>query len=120
MASTQIEMTVPATPGNVSILRTMAGDLAASSGLPYDRWEDLELAVDELATLILGSAPVEMRCVLRSTDGGVAVDIASIGPARRVDRDELAELVLAGVATEVNLMLEADPPRGTVVVPARL
>lgn len=118
MASTQIELTIPATPGNVSILRTMAGDLAASSDLPYDRWEDLELAVDELATLILGSAPVEIRCVLLPTGGGVAVEMASIGPGRRVDRDELAELVLAGVATDVNLMLDADQPRGTVVVPA--
>lgn len=118
MGPTQIELMLPATAANVSVLRTMAGDVAASADLPYDRWEDLELGVDELSTLMLRSAPAALRCVVRTTDVGVAVEIESIAPDRAVDRDELAELVLSGVATEVILLLDAEPPRGTFVVRA--
>ncbi len=118
MAPAQIELVLPARPENVAILRTMAGDLAASRNLPYDRWEDLELAVDELSTLLLRSLPAAMRCVLRATDVGIAVEMASVEPSRSADGDELAELVLSGIATDVELVLDADPPRGAVVVPA--
>lgn len=94
----------------------MAGDAAASSGMSFDRWEDLELAVDELASLLLQAAPEALQCVLRPTAEGVAVEMSAIGPDHAPVRDELAELVLAGVTAELTLSLEADPPQGAFLV----
>ena len=116
MTPSQIELTLPGQPDNAVVLRTMAGDAAATAGLSYDRWEDLELAVDELTTLLLRAVPAAIRCVLRPAPDGVAVEMSAIEPRGDVPHDQLAELVLAGVTAELVLSFTADPPHGSFVV----
>jgi hypothetical protein len=95
----------------------MAGDAAAASGLSYDRWQDLELAVDELAALLLGGQPIAIDCVLRPSDRGVSVEMSAVDASRPVPSDELSELVLGGTTSALTLSLDADPPSGGFSIP---
>lgn len=112
-------VTVPAGADSVRVLRVMAADAAAVADLDFDRYSDLELAVDEAAGLLLRSLASEVCCTLTPTPARVEVHL--VAREATVDRepDELAVLVLESVTDELDLQLQLPDPSIRLVVAVR-
>lgn len=94
------ELTVPARPESVRVLRLIAADAAAAAELGFDRYSDLELAVDEAAALLLPLAPTALACRIESRAGRVDVTMSANHPSHSgadFADDELATVVLGTV-----------------------
>jgi histidine kinase-like protein len=72
MGSTNhIVVSGPAHPETLSVLRSVAASVGARADLPYERIEELRIAVDEAATLALRAGDAsELRLTLDLTDPG--------------------------------------------------
>lgn len=113
----RVELTVPADPAYLTVLRTACAGLAARMDLTLDEIEDLRIAVDEACALLLhteegtaGQAGQSATAVLISDDVLAAVfdigeDVLAVrvsGPARRLpERSSFAWAVLEALAGEV-------------------
>src|ERR1041384_5400605 len=82
--STDVKLTLPARPENVSVIRHVLGAFAEASRLPDDLVEDLRLAVTEACTNVVRHAspadvpgPVEIAIV--PTDDFVSVVVSDHG-----------------------------------------
>jgi serine/threonine-protein kinase RsbW len=75
--SSTIRLTVPASPAWVVLARTTATACCARLDFDVDRLEDVRLAVDEVATLLIAQAVAgsELACAFTSHDDG-RLDIA--------------------------------------------
>jgi serine/threonine-protein kinase RsbW len=69
-----MQISVPAIPGSIDILRSVAAAVAGHTPLGYDRVDDLRLAVSEGAARLI-RASAERGTILAS----VTVDAATIG-----------------------------------------
>lgn len=104
-----VEVTVPADPAYVSVLRAVTASLAARHDLTLDEIDDLRIAVDEACALLLPHArPASMLFAgfgeagdsLRITVSVELADGASdTGPA--LDRTSFAWMVLAALTESV-------------------
>jgi serine/threonine-protein kinase RsbW len=72
-----IRLTIPATPAWVVLVRTAATACCARLDFDVDRLEDVRLAVDEVATMLIAQAVPgsEITCELTAYDDG-RLDIA--------------------------------------------
>ena len=73
-----VSVTVPATPGYVHVLHTVAGGVAARVGWRLDAIDDLRLAVDEAAARVLAAGRAgELRLAIEPDGTSIAVEVAS-------------------------------------------
>ncbi len=111
IASTDtVELTVPAAPAYISVLRTVTASLAARRDFTIDEIDDLRIAVDEASALLLPHA--EPDGSLSAVFGGsadelqvqVSIDLAdsSQSDQLRLDQTSFAWMVLAALADLVS------------------
>jgi serine/threonine-protein kinase RsbW len=107
-ATDTVELTVPADPAYLSVLRTVIASLAAQRDFTLDEIDDLRIAVDEAGTLLLPHAGPGSR--LSAVFGGSAttlrVEVAVTvpdGADGHPDRSSFAWLVLTALTDSVVL-----------------
>ena len=109
---TDVKLTLPARPENVSVIRHVLGAFAESLRLPDDLVEDLRLAVTEACTNVVRHAyppdvpgPVEIS--IRPMDEHVSVVVADhgrgIGTSSDTTGPGLGLPLIAAIADEVEL-----------------
>ena len=103
-----VELTVPADPAYLSVLRTVIASLAASRDFTLDEIDDLRIAVDEAGALLLPHASPGSQ--LSAVFGGEATSLRAEvsvpvpdGGAAQPDRSSFAWLVLAALTDSVAL-----------------
>ena len=103
-----VELTVPADPAYLSVLRTVIASLAASRDFTLDEIDDLRIAVDEAGALLLPHASPGSQ--LSAVFGGEATSLRAevsvpvpAGGAAQPDRSGFAWLVLAALTDSVAL-----------------
>jgi anti-sigma regulatory factor (Ser/Thr protein kinase) len=111
-STTDVKLTLPARPENVSVIRHVLGAFAEALRLPDDLVEDLRLAVTEACTNVVRHAypadvpgPVEISIV--PTDGFVTVIVSDhgrgIGASSDTTGPGLGLPLIAAIADEVEL-----------------
>src|SRR4051794_33671656 len=111
-STTDVKLTLPARPENVSVIRHVLGAFAEALRLPDDLVEDLRLAVTEACTNVVRHAypadvpgPVEISIV--PTDGFLTVVVSDHGRGIGVSSDTtgpgLGLPLIAAIADEVEL-----------------
>jgi serine/threonine-protein kinase RsbW len=112
--NTDVKLTLPARPENVSVIRHVLGAFAEALRLPDDLVEDLRLAVTEACTNVVRHAyppdvpgPVEIS--IRPTEDVVSVVVADhgrgIGSSSDTTGPGLGLPLIAAIADEVELQL---------------
>lgn len=112
----RVELTVPADPAYLAVLRTASAGLAARMDLTLDEIEDLRIAVDEACALLLRPAP-GTGADAREADGDVltatftisadVLEVRVAGPGRSLpERSSFAWAVLEALAGEVGTASE--------------
>lgn len=109
-------VTVPADAAHVRILRVMAADAASTADLGFDRFSDLELAVDETMTLLLSIHPHAIETAFSSSPSKVELQMTARGVDELPDADELSLLVLESVTDEFDLQLQTPDARAHLVI----
>src|SRR4051794_34468950 len=110
--NTDVKLTLPARPENVSVIRHVLGAFAEALRLPDDLVEDLRLAVTEACTNVVRHAyptglpgPVEIS--IRPTEDCVNVTVADhgrgIGSSSDTTGPGLGLPLIAAIADEVEL-----------------
>jgi hypothetical protein len=110
MTQTTTVVLVPGAAESVRVLRVMAADAAAAADLGFDRFSDLELAIDEASAMLLDTVPQQLRCTLVPSRGRVDAVLEAIDPARPTQPDDLARLVLHAVADPIEFALDLSLP----------
>ena len=105
-ASGTVELTVPADPAYLSVLRTVIASLAAGQDFTLDEIDDLRIAVDEAGALLLPHAESgsQVSAVFDVGAGTLRAEVAVTMPAGRVaepDRSGFAWLVLTALTDSV-------------------
>jgi serine/threonine-protein kinase RsbW len=107
-ATDTVELTVPADPAYLAMLRTVVASLAALRDFTLDEIDDLRIAVDEAGALLLPHAGPDSR--LSAVFGGSAtalrIEVAVTTPqgiAASPDRSSFAWLVLTALTDSVVL-----------------
>jgi len=83
-----VELTVPAEPAYLAVLRTATAGLAARLSFSLDEIEDLRIAVDEACAMLLtlpapaGPQPATLTCRFRVLSDGLAVTVSAPTVAR--------------------------------------
>jgi hypothetical protein len=119
----RIELSIPARPNLLHLVRLTAGVVAGRADLGFDEVEDLRLAVDELCLPFIGPTGhqgrlllryrwdgevIEISCTLTAEDEGVEIDGTGVpeireraikGQAERL-RDELSGQILDALVAE--------------------
>jgi anti-sigma regulatory factor (Ser/Thr protein kinase) len=104
-----IDVRVPAHPESLRILRAVASSVAARLDLRLDAIEELRIAVDEAATILLRSAPGPGDLHLRlEPDGAVLrIDVSLAHAAPSWPPDDLTKgwawIVIAGLMDQPEL-----------------
>jgi serine/threonine-protein kinase RsbW len=104
--NTDVKLTLPARPENVSVIRHVLGAFAEALRLPDELIEDLRLAVTEACTNVVRHAyPVEIS--IRPTEDYVSVVVADqgrgIGTSSDITGPGLGLPLIAAIADEVDL-----------------
>lgn len=101
-----VTVTLPAHPGLVRVLRSVANRSGDLAGLGYDRVEDLGLAVDESANILLETNPGSIEATLSHADAHVEFTMstpASTGPWPPANWDSsISGIVLGSVADSLH------------------
>ena len=114
----RVELTVPADPAYLAVLRTASAGLAARMDLTLDEIEDLRIAVDEACALLLRPAPGTAEEAQEHADDvltatfSITADVLEVrvaGPGRSLpERSSFAWAVLEALAGEVETASEGD------------
>lgn len=96
---------LPAHATMIRVVRTMANQAADAAGLGYDRVEDLGLAIDESATVLLAvpageSLTTRITGRTNSVDFVMSIDAASDRWPPDNWRDSISGMVLESVASD--------------------
>ena len=111
-AETDVKLTLPARPENVSVIRHVLGAFAEALRLPDDLVEDLRLAVTEACTNVVRHAyppdlPGSVEISIRPMDEHVSVIVADhgrgIGTSSDTTGPGLGLPLIAAIADEVEL-----------------
>jgi serine/threonine-protein kinase RsbW len=102
-----VQLTVPASPAYISVLRTVTASLAARLDFTIEEIDDLRIAVDEASALLLPHAGAGSS--LAASFGGtgdtlvieVRVELDAASRDATPDRSSFAWMVLAALADEV-------------------
>ncbi len=93
-----VRVTVPARADMLHLLRSVAASVGARMSMPLDDVEELKIAVDEAATLVLdrsGATPGSLELDLTVTDGSLRVDLRLEPTSAPADPDASDEELLA-------------------------
>jgi anti-sigma regulatory factor (Ser/Thr protein kinase) len=110
--NTDVKLTLPARPENVSVIRHVLGAFAEALKLPDDLVEDLRLAVTEACTNVVRHAyppevPGPVEITIRPTEDVVSVVVADhgrgIGSSTDTNGPGLGLPLIAAIADEVEL-----------------
>lgn len=104
---------VPAHEDFVASLRAMTRAAAALADLPVDAVEDLQMAVDEAATVLLPLVAPEgdrrLRATFEVSTSGLAIELrARCRPGEQVDRSGLAWMMLTALDAGVDVIEHDD------------
>jgi serine/threonine-protein kinase RsbW len=106
-----VDITLPADPGYLALIRTTTAALAARLDFTLDEIEDLRIAIDEACALLLTDCipGTTLRCTFELLDDTIEVDvtIASVsgtGP----DETSFAWTVLNALASSVTTHTDGD------------
>lgn len=108
MAS-QVELTVPADPSFVSLVRAATAAICARADFPIDRLEDLRLAIDEACSIVIADAPGDaMMAVTWWLDGAhVRMRVsARSSSGRPVSTDTFSWTVLTALVDSVETAVD--------------
>lgn len=102
-----VELTVPAEPAYLAVVRTATAGLAARLRFSTDEIEDLRAAVDEACALLLGLPPTAgepaLTCRFDLHDDGLTVAVAAPAAAgAQLPSTSFAWQVLTAYATDVS------------------
>lgn len=107
-----VTLTVPAHSAFVALIRSAAAAMCARLDFTIDRIEDVKLAVDEAAALLLGDAVDDGELRVDFTpDAPDGMRIALTGPTRHgrsPQRDSFTWTVLTALVDEVVASVSAD------------
>jgi serine/threonine-protein kinase RsbW len=79
--SPHIVVSGPASPETLGVLRNVAASVGARADLPFDRLDELRIAVDEAATLLLGAGAAGLSLDIDpSSAAALRVRLRSDGP----------------------------------------
>lgn len=110
-----VELRVPAVPGALITVRTVAGDLASRAEFPLDAVADLRLAVDEACTCLADLARPDTRLtctfVVDAERVTMTASVSTTGPTA-LRTDTFAWRVLTTLADEVQVLAEAPATPG--------
>jgi serine/threonine-protein kinase RsbW len=93
-----VRVAVPARADMLHLLRSVAASVGARMSMPLDDVEELKIAVDEAATLILdrsGGTSGSLELDLTDTDGSLRVELRVGATASQKDADASDEELLA-------------------------
>lgn len=96
-----VELTVPADPAYVSVLRTVTASLAARRDFTIDEIDDLRIAVDEASALLLPHAGsgASLRAGFGGTEETLLVEVSvAVDSPSKPDETSFAWMVLAALA----------------------
>ena len=121
---TDVTVTVPARPDFVRLLRTVVASVGARLDLPYDRIDDLRIAVDEACAQLLATPSQTITMRVTPDASRIVVLVCSDAtldtdgwPPPDVE-ESLAWRILAGLADEVRFELRPEGPAVRVEVAA--
>lgn len=116
-----VELTVPASPAYVAVVRTATAGLAARVDITVDRIEDLRIAVDEACAMLLSQAlpGTDLTCEFELTGDAMRISVSVLTvDGEEPSRDTFAWTVLSSLAGEVDAEVGADD-RVTVTLQKR-
>jgi hypothetical protein len=87
----RIELAIPGEDAYLELIRAVVGRAARLAGFSFDGIEDLVLAVDEAAVLLLTTRPESVRLRIAGADNGVDVLLHVTEPQHRWPPESLAE-----------------------------
>jgi serine/threonine-protein kinase RsbW len=100
---------VPGSPEYVSTIRAVTRSVCALADLAADDVEELQIAVDEAATLLLplidaaGHGRLEARFTVESGHLGVTLCVQTASSGADVDRSGMAWIMLTGLDPDVRV-----------------
>jgi anti-sigma regulatory factor (Ser/Thr protein kinase) len=103
---TTVNLSVPADPGSISVVRALVASVASKLDLPYDAVDDLRIAAAEAAALLLSGAEGARLCVdLDPDEAGLRLTIWVEGSTTPdlTDREGLAWRVIEGLSDEASV-----------------
>ena len=103
---TTVNLSVPADPGSISVVRAVVASVASKLDLPYDAVDDLRIAAAEAAALLLSDGAEGARlCVdLDPGEAGLRLTIWVEGSTMDLtDREGLAWRVIEGLSDEASV-----------------
>jgi hypothetical protein len=114
-----VDLTVPASSEHLRILRLVSSSLAASLGHDVDQLDDLRIAVDELASLLIEHAPPDarLRLSLCGDDGHLVAEGALLDEVSIAVINPVSQLILDGL--DVDWDTDASAPSFRLVTPGR-
>jgi serine/threonine-protein kinase RsbW len=110
-----VSVAVPAAPGSVHLLRTVAGGVASRLGWTLDRIDDLRLGVDEAAGRVLAAGPAtRLHMSIHRSGSRIQVVVSSdAAPGAWPDADpggELSLQILSALVDEVRVEATDEGP----------
>lgn len=110
----RVELRLPADPAFLSVLRTTTAALAVRLDVTVDAVEDVRMAVDEAASLVLGAAATPGAFLDASfAIGGHELVVEVRGPARSLpDRGSVAWALLDALVEGLEVL---DVPQGSAL-----
>lgn len=112
---TNIQLTVPADPAFIGLVRTAAAHAAAHANLTMDQIDDLRLAVDEAFTLAIGTETKTGDVTTKFHIYADGLDIAITGP-RGVAVPETGTFAWTILTALVNHVVAAQDDAGHLVL----
>jgi hypothetical protein len=87
----RIELTTPGADAYLEVIRAVVGRAARLAGYSFDGIEDLVLAVDEAAALLLSTQPESVRLRIVDADGGLEAMLHVRDPQHRWPPEAVSE-----------------------------
>ena len=107
-----VTLRVPANSAFVVLIRAAVSAMCARLDFTIDRIEDVKLAVDEAAALLLSDAPADTSLDVRfTTDAPDGIRVEMTAPTvhgRSLERDSFTWTVLTALVDEVVATVSAD------------
>lgn len=105
----RVELVVPAQAAYLAVLRTASAGMGARIDLDLDQIEDLRIAVDEAAALVISGAREGDRLRARFQLGSDGLEVRLSGPATTLPEPEsVAWAVLGALVGEVEALAPHD------------
>lgn len=107
-----VTLRIPATSAYVVLIRAAVSAMCARLDFTIDRMEDIKLALDEAAALLLGDAPPGADLFVRLTPdapAGLRVEMTcATVHGRSLERDSFTWMVLTALVDDVAATVAAD------------